>query len=63
MKKQNQGYLTTVTKMQLENLTSIVEEKLAIDGQQAERKQAFTSADLWNIQRNKRAFVQRRFIM
>ncbi len=61
MKKQNQGYLTYVTKMELLALTTIVEEKL--DVIQVEEKKAFTSAELWNIQRQRRSFVQRRGIM
>lgn len=62
MKKQNQGYLTYVTNIELQKLTTIVEEKIA-DNFKQEEKKAFTSADLWNIQRNKRSFGQRRFIM
>lgn len=62
MKKQNQGYLTQVTNMELQKLTIMVEETIAADFKQEEKK-VFSSADLWNIQRNKRAFVQRRFIM
>ena len=62
MKKQNQGYLTYVTKMELQKLTSAVEETLATDFKQEEKK-VFSSADLWNIQRQKRGFGQRRFIM
>lgn len=63
MKKQNQGYLTTVTKMELEKLTAITEEKLAADCKLEERKEHFTVAELWNIQRQRRSFMQRRFIM
>jgi hypothetical protein len=62
MKKQNQGYLTYVTKMELLQLTSIVEETIATDLKQEEKK-TFTSADLWNIQRNRRSFTQRRTIL
>lgn len=63
MKKQNQGYLQYVTKMELLTLTTIVDEKLAVDYKAEEKKPSFTSADLWNIQRNKRSFGSRRFIM
>ncbi|MES2849489.1 MAG: hypothetical protein V4685_10570 [Bacteroidota bacterium] len=62
MKKQNQGYLTYVTKMELLQLTSIVEERIALDVKPEEKK-IFTSADLWNIQRNRRSFTQRRSIL
>lgn len=63
MKKQNQGYLAYVTKMELLKLTAVVEERLALDYKPEEKKSSFTSAELWNIQRNRRTFVQRRFIM
>ncbi len=63
MKKQNQGYLTYVTKMQLLALTNITEEKLDVDYKVEERKPSFTAAELWNIQRNRRSFVQRRGFM
>ena len=62
MKKQNQGYLNYVTNMELQKLTSVTEETIATDFKQEEKK-PFTSADLWNIQRNRRSFVQRRVIM
>lgn len=62
MKKQNQGYLTQVTNMSLQKLTTVVEETIA-SGFKQEEKKVFSSADLWNIQRNKRSFVQRRCIM
>jgi len=62
MKKQNHGYLMYVTKMELQQLMHITEERLDISGRQEERK-SFTTADLWNIQRNRRSFGQRRFIM
>jgi hypothetical protein len=62
MKKQNQGYLTYVTAMELQKLTSMVEERIDADVK-AEEKKIFSAAELWNIQRNKRSFVQRRFIM
>ncbi len=62
MKKQNQGYLTQVTKMELLKLTTVTEETIATEIKQEEKK-VFSSADLWNIQRNRRSFVQRRLIM
>ena len=62
MKKQNQGYLTYVTKLELQKLTRVTEETIAMDFKPEEKK-VFSSADLWNIQRNRRSFVQRRFIM
>jgi len=63
MKKQNNGYLMYVTKMELLTLTDIVEERLDVHYKPAETKPAFTSAELWNIQRNRRSFVQRRGIL
>lgn len=63
MKKQNQGYLLYVTKMELLNLTNIVEERLDVGYKPAEKKPSFTAAELWNIQRQRRTFVQRRGMM
>jgi len=63
MKKQNQGYLLYVTKMELLNLTNIVEERLDVNYKVAGKKPSFTSAELWNMQRQRRSFVQRRGIM
>mgnify|MGYP006898379152 CR=1 FL=1 len=63
MKKQNQGYLLYVTKMELLNLTNIVEERLDVNYKAAGKKPSFTSAELWNMQRQRRSFVQRRGIM
>ncbi len=63
MKKQNQGYLLYITKMELLNLTNIVEERLDVNYKSAEKKPSFTAAGLWNMQRQRRSFVQRRGIM
>lgn len=63
MKKQNQGYLLYVTKMELLRLTTITEERLDVNYGAAEKKPAFTAAELWSIQRQRRSFVQRRGIL
>lgn len=63
MKKQNQGYLLYVTKMELLRLTTITEERLDVDYRAAEKKPSFTAAELWRIQRQRRSFVQRRGIL
>jgi hypothetical protein len=44
---------------QVTNLTSMVNETIAF-GMNHNSKQTFTSADLWNIQRNKRCISVRR---
>lgn len=62
MKKHNHGYLNYVTKMELLALTTIVAETLDVNYRACEKKTSFTAAKLWNIQRNKRSFVQRRGI-
>jgi hypothetical protein len=63
MKKQNQGYLLYVTKMELLGLTKMVEERLDMHYKAAENKPSFTAAELWSMQRQRRSFVQRRGIM
>jgi len=63
MKKQNQGYLLYVTKMELLSLTNIVEERLDVNYKVADKKPSFTAAELWNTHRQRRSFVQRRGMM
>jgi hypothetical protein len=63
MKKQNQGYLLYVTKMELLGLTKIVEERLDLNFKTADSKPSFTAAELWRMQSQRRSFVQRRGIM
>ncbi|RYF91287.1 MAG: hypothetical protein EOO03_01690 [Chitinophagaceae bacterium] len=58
MKTQNNSLLNTLSKAEKTQLTTITSETLATTVKQTH---AFTAADLWNIQRQKRSFVQRRF--
>ena len=60
MKKQSNTLFTGISKEQVENLTTIVKETIAAGYNQAATK-LFTAADLWNIQRQKKGFSQRRF--
>ena len=51
---------TSLNKEELTAITSIVKEVVAV-GHKSTTNKIFSSADLWNIQRQKRTFVQRRF--
>lgn len=58
MKTQSNTLLAELSKTQVENLTNQVKETLAI-GHHAGTK-TFSSADLWNIQKQRRTFLSRR---
>lgn len=60
MKRITSSLFTRLNKEQLTAITSIVKEVVAVDHKSTTNK-IFSSADLWNIQRHKRTFVQRRF--
>jgi hypothetical protein len=60
MKKQSNILFNGISKEQVENLTTIVKETIVAGYTQAQTK-LFTAADLWNIQRQKKGFGQRRF--
>ncbi|HMI79418.1 MAG TPA: hypothetical protein VK484_11530 [Ferruginibacter sp.] len=55
MKKQNENTINILTKKDVETLTRVVKETLAIA-----RPRTFSTADLWNIQRRSRTMVSRR---
>jgi len=59
MKRQSVSLFTTLTIEELEAIINIVSETIA-GGQSITKEKKFSSADLWNIQRQKRTFVQRR---
>ncbi|MBC7890261.1 MAG: hypothetical protein H7Z13_20490 [Ferruginibacter sp.] len=59
MKKQSNNLFTTISKQQVEKLTSVVKETLAMGFNQPNIK-IFTTADLWNIQRQGKTRIQRR---
>ena len=61
MKKQ-QHYLTSLNTTEVANLTSIVKEVIAVESKPQE-KRIFSVSDLWNIQKQRRSFVQRRFAL
>ncbi len=58
MNTQNNNLLNTLTKVETAQLTTIVEEALALG---MNPHKPFTAAELWNIQRRRRSFIQRRF--
>lgn len=62
MKKQSTTLFTQLSKDVVNNLTTIVSESLA-KNYSSEQSKVFSAADLWNIQRQKRALVQRRFAL
>ncbi|CAN5822979.1 hypothetical protein BH11BAC3_BH11BAC3_03880 [soil metagenome] len=62
MKKQSTTLFTQISKEVVNNLTTIVSESL-VKNYLPERSKVFSSADLWNIQRQKRALVQRRYAL
>ena len=62
MKTQSTSLFNNISKTQLISLTAEVIETLAMDVENTFSKK-ITAADVWNIQRNKRARVQRRFTL
>ena len=60
MKKQTTSLLNEMIAKDLANLTKVVCETLAI-GFHAPKPETFTAAGLWNIQRQGKSRVQRRF--
>jgi hypothetical protein len=61
MKKQSNTLFTKVNKVELGGLTSEVKETIAF-GILAPSHKIFTAAELWNIQRQGKARVQRRYL-
>jgi len=59
MRRQLVSLFTSLTKEELAAITNIVKEVVAV-GNKPTSEKVFSSADLWNIQRQKRTFVQRR---
>ena len=60
MKTQNGILLAPLSEEKLKSLTTEVKETLAKDFIKTNAR-AFTTADLWNIQRQQKARVQRRY--
>ena len=61
MKKQSFNSFMPVSKTEMSLLTTSIKETLATNFDTTQRK-IFSAADLWNIQRNKRRNLGRRFI-
>ncbi len=62
MKKQSTPLFAQLSKEVVNNLTTIVSESL-VKNYLPEHSRVFSAADLWNIQRQKRALVQRRYAL
>ncbi len=62
MKKQSNTFLTQLGTEQITSLTAMVNETLASEYKVAATK-IFTAADLWNIQKQKKAFATRRYML
>jgi hypothetical protein len=60
MKTQSTSFFSEISKAYLMRLTEEVKETIAVDLIEKNSK-ILSAADVWNIQRNKRARVQRRF--
>jgi hypothetical protein len=60
MKKQSETLFTQISNQQVNNLTTIVKETLATGISMVPGK-TFSAADLWNIQRQKKSMLQRRY--
>ena len=58
MNTTNTNLFTTISKAETKNLTTAVDEALA---SMLNNNKPFTAAEMWNIQRRKRSFTQRRF--
>lgn len=57
MKKQSQNTFTHLSDVHVKSLTTVVNETLAVGSSQPK---AFSTVDLWNIQRRSRTIMQRR---
>jgi len=61
MKKQSPVLFTSISKTNLLNFTQEVKETIAFDLVTPNHK-IFTAADLWSIQRQSKARIQRRYL-
>ena len=60
MKKTLNKLFSSLSNQQLNNLTKVVDETIATDFNLSNSK-VFTAADLWNIQRQGKSRIQRRY--
>ncbi len=58
MNTQNNSLISTLSKAETTQLTTVVNETIAFVTKETK---PFTAAELWNVQRQKRSFVQRRY--
>ncbi len=58
MNTQTKSSISTLSKADSTHLTTVVNETIAFVSKEIK---SFTAADLWNIQRQKRSFVPRRY--
>ncbi len=58
----NSSLFTTISKTTVKNLTAVVKETLALDFTSQQHK-TFSTADMWNIHRNGRTRIQRRYAL
>ncbi len=64
MKISNNSFLAAINKTEMNDLTSEVKETIAINMKDhVNAKASFSAAGLWNIQRMRKARIQRRFLM
>ena len=57
MNTQNSHLLKSISKEEVKELTTVVNETIAFD---VNLTKTFTAADLWNIQRSRKSSLQRR---
>jgi len=60
MKKNSNVLFAQINKESVDQLTNIVKETIAT-GISKVTNRTFSAADLWNIQRQKKSFIQRRY--
>jgi len=60
MKTQSANFFNEISKAHMVSLTSEVKETLAFDHFE-KKDRIFSAVDVWNIQRQKRSRIQRRF--
>ena len=60
MKTQSANFFNEISKAQMVSLTSEVKETLALDHIEKNGR-IFSAVDVWNIQRQKKSRIQRRF--
>ncbi|MCZ2222938.1 MAG: hypothetical protein LC122_04835 [Chitinophagales bacterium] len=58
MKTENKKLLAPLTKTELKNLTSETKETVSTESEP--QKKNFCAADLWNIRKTRKVFVERR---